>query len=246
MKNTVLILGATSSIARATAEALAAKGYPLFLAGRDQNELERLTLHFKIKYHVDVHHSFFDAEDVKHHASFIHQVVQKVGTLEGLVIAFGESGEHQRAIYDFAEVEKILNRNFVGACAVLTYAANYFEQEKKGFIIGISSVAADLSHKNNYVYGAAKAGLATFLQGLRNRLHPFNIHVLTVKPYLVDTASTFGFSSFFRPLSPQYVGSSIVKSLEKSKQEVYIPKFWKPIMCAIGFLPNKILKRIKF
>lgn len=244
MKNAVLILGATSSIAKATAAALAEKGHSLFLASRDLHELERMCLDFKIRYPVDIQHTYFDADDVKHHSNFFHQVIQKMGSLEGIVVAFGEAGDQQRAIYDFNEVEKIFNRNFVGSCAILTSAANYFHQEKKGFIVAISSTAADRANKHNYVYASAKAGLSVFLQGLRHRLYASGIQVLTVKPYFVDTAATFGDSSFFKPSTPEYVGKRIVKALKKSKQELYIPSFWRYMMFLAKLLPEKLLRRI--
>lgn len=244
MKKTVLILGATSSIAKATAAAFAEQGYSLYLAGRDLPELERISVDLKIRYLSEVHYSFFDAEDFRHHSSFLHQIIQKTGNIEGVVIAFGESGDHLRAVNDFSEVEKIFNRNLIGPCAVLTHIANYFQQEKKGFIVGISSTSGERGNKNNYTYGASKAGLSLFLQGLRHRLYPFGIHVLTVKPYLVDTASTFGTASFFKANSPEDVGCKIVKAVKKAKPELYIPKFWGYTFRLMRLIPEKLLRRL--
>ena len=59
-----------------------------------------------------------------------------------------------------------------------------------GFIVGISSVAGDRGRQSNYIYGSANLGLSIYLNGLRNRMQNYNIHVLTVKPGYVNTKMT--------------------------------------------------------
>lgn len=245
MKKAVLILGATSSIARAIAESLALRGYPLYLASREKQELERIAQDLKIRYKVDVHYGFFDADNIDDNEAFLQKVVEEVNGLEGVVLAFGDLGEQQKAIYNFSEALKILNRNFIGACSIVSLCANYLEKEKKGFIIGISSVAGDRGRQSNYIYGAAKGGLNIFLQGLRNRLYPSGVHVMTVKPGFVDTAMTFGLPGLFLVASPKDVGEAIVKGLEKKRNEIYVPWFWRYIMAIIKSIPEKVFKKLK-
>ena len=165
--------------------------------------------------------------------------------MDGAIIAFGYLGQQSKAIHDFAEGQAILNCNFVGACSALAECANYFEAKKKGFIVGISSVAGDRGRQSNYYYGAAKGGLTTFLEGLRNRLYPAGVHVMTVKPGFVDTGMTFGKPGLFLVASPEAVGEAIGKAIAKGKSTLYVPWFWRYIMWIIKAIPETIFKRLK-
>jgi len=245
MSNPVLILGASSSIARATASVLASKGHPLYLAGRDLNDLARLASDLKIRHGITVQFGFFDAEDYGSHDKFLRDVVQQMGGLEGVIVALGYLGDQKVAVRDFKEGELIIRRNFTGVCSILSLCANYLESQKRGFIIGISSVAGDRGRQSNYFYGAAKGGVSLYLQGLRNRLFPAGVRVITIKPGFVDTAMTFGMPGLFLVVSPQYAGERIARSLRRSRDIVYVPWFWRYIMWIIRMIPEPVFKRLK-
>lgn len=240
----VLILGATSAIARATAAAFAARGDNLYLASRDEEELRRIAVDLRLRYGVEVRHGLFDAEATDTHESFFKAVVTAMPNLSGVVLAFGYLGD-QQAARDFNLADRIIASNFTGAASILSHCANYFEPLHYGFIIGISSVAGDRGRQSNYVYGAAKGALSLYLQGLRNRLYPKGVRVITVKPGFVDTAMTYGLPGLFLVASPQYIAECIVRSLDKSADVVYLPRFWRYIMLIIKHIPEPIFKRMK-
>jgi short-subunit dehydrogenase len=244
MSQSVLILGATSAIARATAAAFAARGGALYLASRDAEELRRIASDLHLRYGVAVHHGAFDAEATDTHEEFFNSVVAVMPDLSGVVLAFGYLGD-QQAARDFSVGAKIIASNFTGAVSILSLCANHFEPLQRGFIIGISSVAGDRGRQSNYVYGAAKGALSLYLQGLRNRMYPSGVRVITIKPGFVDTAMTYGLPGLFLVASPQYVGESIVGSLNKSADVVYLPWFWRYIMLIIKHIPEPIFKRLK-
>lgn len=276
MDKGVLILGATSAIAREVAKVLASKGYSLYLASRDVEELGRMASDLHIRFGVDVDFGFFDIEDISEARLFLQRVLARISqkissedglpkmdksrshssrvgekselktyVLQGVVLAAGMLGDASLARQEFSEAEKIIKRNFTGACAILGEIANHFEKQKGGFIIGISSVAGDRGRQSNYIYGAAKGGLSIFLQGLRNRLYPSGVHVMTVKPGFVDTSMTYGKEGMFLVASPEKVGKAIVAALEKKKDVVYIPWFWRLIMMLIKAIPEKIFKKMR-
>jgi short-subunit dehydrogenase len=128
---------------------------------------------------------------------------------------------------------------------LLSHLADYFENRKHGFIAGISSVAGERGRQSNYVYGAAKGAFTILLQGLRNRLFPHGVRVLTVKPGFVDTGMTFGMRGLFLVASPEYVGERIARSVVRGRDVVYIPWFWRHIMLIIRLIPEFIFKRLK-
>jgi len=244
MSEAVLILGATSAIARATAAAFAARGAALYLASRDRDELERIAADLHLRYGVEVHHGLFDAEATETHETFLRAVIKEMPDLSGVVLAFGYLGD-QQAARNFDVGAKVIASNFTGAASILSHCANYFEPLQHGFIIGISSVAGDRGRQSNYVYGAAKGALNLYLQGLRNRLFASGVRVITIKPGFVDTAMTFGLPGLFLVASPQSIGERIVRTLDKSADVVYLPWFWRYIMLIIQHIPEPVFKRLK-
>ena len=244
MSEAVLILGATSAIARATAAAFAARGAAMYLASRDEDELKRIAADIHLRYGVEAHHGLFDAEAIDTHEAFFKSVVAAMPNLSGVVLAFGYLGD-QQAARNFNVGARVIASNFTGAASILSLCADYFEPLKSGFIIGISSVAGDRGRQSNYVYGAAKGALSLYLQGLRNRLFASGVRVITIKPGFVDTAMTFGLPGLFLIASPQDIGERIARTLDKSADVVYLPWFWRYIMLIIKHIPEPIFKRLK-
>ena len=105
MSESVLILGATSAIARATAAAFAARGDALYLASRDEEELRRIAADLRLRYGVEVRHGAFDAEATATHEVFFSSVLAAVPDLSGVVLAFGYLGD-QHAARDFSAARK--------------------------------------------------------------------------------------------------------------------------------------------
>ena len=108
----------------------------------------------------------------------------------------------------------------------------------------IGSVAGDRGRASNYEYGAAKAAIATFTSGLRNRYAKLGLHIMTVKPGFVDTPMTWGMNI---PLiaSRETISDAILKAMAKKKDVIYAPWFWKFIMLIIMHIPEKIFKKLK-
>lgn len=242
-KKNVVVLGATSAIAKGSCKALAEQGATLYLASRDLAELEKLAGDLKIRYGTTVYYDHFDAEDFASHPDFFNRALKTLGKIEGLLLAFGYLGDP--ALYwNLAEQTRILNRNLLGAVSILSYFADYFEQEKEGFIIGISSVAGDRSLHKNYSYNTAKSGFSIYLQGLRNRLFRKNVRVITVKPGFVDTPMTFGRQGMFLVADPEKVGRRMIQQLSKRGDIIYLPWFWRYVMLIIRLIPEAFSKRL--
>jgi short-subunit dehydrogenase len=259
MSDFVLILGATSAIARHAAAGLARRGRPLFLAARNISELERMAADLRIRYGVAVACDTFDAEDYAAHPAFFAEVLKRSDGLTGVVLAFGYLGEQQQAARDFAACQPIIARNFTGAVSILNLCADYFEQKEKGeaakgekgrtessdFIVAVTSVAGDVGRQSNYLYGAAKGGLNLYLQGLRNRLHAAGVRVVTVKPGFVDTPMTYGRPGMFLVASPEEVGERVARAAERGAETVYVPGFWCFVMLALRLTPERLRKRLR-
>ena len=243
---TVVILGATSTIARAVAAEFARRGFDLLVAGRDPDELETLASDLQLRFRVRAKARPFDALALETHARFVEDCRQaSQETLVGAVLCFGTLGDQKAAERDPREARRILDTNLLGAVSVLGLLANYFEARRSGFLCALSSVAGDRGRQSNYIYGAAKAGLTAFLQGLRNRLSSSGVAVVTIRAGLVDTPMTYGRPGLFLVASPEKVARQIVGAALEGKDESYVPAFWRPIMFLIRSIPERIFKRMR-
>lgn len=244
MSETVLILGATSGIARGAAIALASRGRNLILAGRDEVELQRIATDLSIRYGITTRIRLLDISDLAGQEELVGSLLHDGEVLSGVLCAVGYLGEQETAFTDSEEASRIMIGNYTGPALLLDRLANLMIPNKSGFIIGIASVAGDRGRRSNFIYGSAKGGFGLYLQGLRNRLFREGIQVLTVKPGFVDTAMTYGMPGMFLVAQPEDIGEGIVRAQEKGKDAVYLPGFWRYIMLIIRSIPEKIFKRL--
>ena len=245
-RGTVLILGATSAIARAVAAEFARRGYDLLLAGRDSEELDSLAADLAVRHGVKAEGRAFDALALDTHGPFVEACREaSQDSLAGVVLCFGYLGDQSVAQEDMSEARSIFDTNLLGAVSILSLLANHFERKRNGFLCALSSVAGDRGRQSNYMYGAAKAGLTVFLQGLRNRLFPSGVRVVTIKPGFVDTQMTYGRPKLFLVASPESVGKRIVETILQGKDQAYLPRFWRPVMLLIRLIPERLFKRMR-
>lgn len=246
MGRRALILGAKSAIAQALARRLAAAGYDLVLAARQCQQLEPFAADLRLHTERVVHLWEFDALAGEGMADLPERVVRSCGPFELGVLVFGYLGNQRQAQVESAELERILHTNFTQAAVALSHLARYLEARgEPGGLIAIGSVAGDRGRQSNYAYGAAKGGLALFLQGLRNRLAATPVHVLTVKPGFVDTPMTRELEGLFLVASPEKVAGDILRAYERRRDVLYTPWFWRYIMLIIKHIPEGIFKRLK-
>lgn len=244
----LLIIGATSAIAQATAQVFAerhAKDLALFLVARDGQKLEAMAADLKVRGAMTVDFAVLDLNNFEQHQAVVQQAVQKLGGLDTVLIAHGTLDNQQACEQDYQHAEQCLRTNFLSVVSLLTPIANEMEKQHYGCIAVISSVAGDRGRQSNYIYGAAKGALNTFLQGLRNRLHRSHVHVLTVKPGFVDTPMTAHLKKGALWAQPESVAVGIYQAIQKRKNEVYLPWFWYGIMTVVKNIPEPIFKRLK-
>lgn len=242
----VLILGATSAIARAVAAEFAGQHYDLILAGRNPEELSALAADLAIRHGIKAQTQCFDVLDSETHQATLEACLSGAGeTLEGAILCVGYLGDQAAAQTDPRMARRILDSNFTGCVSVLNILANHFEKKRKGFICALASVAGDRGRQSNYLYGAAKGGLAIYLQGLRNRLFHSNVQVITIKLGYVDTRMTYGRPGLFLVASPERVARKVSEAIAKGKDSVYIPWFWRFIMLVVRAIPETVFKRLR-
>jgi short-subunit dehydrogenase len=244
----VLVVGATSGIARALVDRLAARGCKLILAARDHDEVTRIRSDLRIRHGVDACVETFDAGDLDELRSFVARCLRHAPDgLDGLVIAHGYMCEQDEAEHDPALARRMLSINLESSTGILLHVAEHMAAHGRGWIAGISSVAGDRGRGSNAVYGASKAGFTALLSGMRARLRPRGVHVLTIKPGFVATPMTAGTLDPNSPMvaSPEKVAADIDRAIRRRRDVLYTPWFWRWIMLIIRVIPEPIFKRLK-
>jgi short-subunit dehydrogenase len=242
--STWIILGATSTMARALARALATQGAGLLLAGRDMAELELIAQDCRLRGARLAEAHAFDARDPGGFAALLARASAEEGTLNAAT--FVGSMPAQAAVdADPALIAGTLADSFTGPATFLHMLAPQIEARGGGTVVGVGSVAGDRGRLGNYVYGAAKAAFHTYLSGLRNRLTRAGGHVVTVKPGFVDTTMTWGLPGMFLVASPEAVAADILRAVKRRHNVIYTPFFWRWIMAIIRAIPEPLFKRLK-
>ncbi len=238
----VLILGATSAIAEAIAKEYARQSASLTLVGRKEQRLEAIRKDLIARGASDVQYLVQELADPRTHDGLYEQVFQS--EVDVAIIAYGSLSVQEQGEKDATLTLDELNVNFNSACSHLTYLASYFRDKGAGRIAVITSVAGERGRQSNYIYGAAKGGLSTFLQGLRNALHKHGVTVSDIRPGFVSSPMTEHLKQGILFAKPSDIAPAIVKAIDAGKSVVYVPWFWRYIMLIIRSIPECIFKRL--
>jgi short-subunit dehydrogenase len=179
------------------------------------------------------------------YSAILEQAVESLGQIDIALIAQGVMREQSLLQQDVDALRENFQVNTLSAIEQASALGNYFEQQKHGSLLVISSVAGDRGRQSNYVYGASKAALSVFADGLRNRLSRHGVTVVTVKPGFVDTPMTAGLDKE-GPLwaSPEKIASDMARTVGKGGGVLYTPWFWRYILLIICHIPERIFKKL--
>jgi short-subunit dehydrogenase len=241
----ILIIGATSAIAQATARLFAAAGDSFFLAGRDARRLQAVADDLTVRGANIVETRVLDVLDYARHKTLVDEADKCLGGLDLMLVAYGTLPDQTACEASFETARREFEVNALSVLSLLTHAANYFETRRQGTIAVITSVAGDRGRQSNYFYGTAKGTVILFLQGLRNRLHRSGVNVITIKPGFVDTPMTRNFDKGLLWARPEKVAADIYRAVMKKRDVLYTPWFWRFIMLLIRGIPETLFKTLK-
>jgi decaprenylphospho-beta-D-erythro-pentofuranosid-2-ulose 2-reductase len=244
-----LVIGASEGIGAALARKLAKEGYTLALLARQKDKLTTLSNEINQMYKETRALAYsHDVTNYNEVPALLQKIVADLGGLDTVIFLAGVNFPPGGADkYNFENDRKMIEVNLIGAMAWLTPIAEMFHQAKTGQIVGIGSVAGDRGRIGNPGYNTSKAGLATFMEALRNRLTRHGVNVLTVKPGFVKTEmlkAAQGGTPF--AIEPEKAANDIYKAMQKRKQMIYTPFIWRYIMFIIQHIPSFIFRRLSF
>jgi len=242
----ILIIGATSAIAKELARSYADQGNKLFVVARNPEQLDAMVDDLRIRGAGEVGQMVLDCNDFDQHELMLKQAIESIGDIDIALICHGSLPVQSSCESDFQLAHDEINTNGLSVISLLTSIAAHMSQRQQGTIAVITSVAGDRGRASNFVYGAAKALVSTYLQGLRGRLLANNVHVVDIKPGFVDTPMTAGIDKR-GPLwsSPKLVATIIEKSISNKRHTVYAPFYWRYIMLIVCSIPEFIFKKLK-
>jgi short-subunit dehydrogenase len=242
----ILIIGATSAIAEAAARIFATRGDALFLVARNAEHLRAVVADLNIRGAARADSATLDVTDFAAHEAVIEKAEGDLGGIDIALIAHGTLSDQAQCEQSVDMMRREFDINALSTLALLTALASRMEARRSGTLAVISSVAGDRGRQSNYVYGAAKAAVSTFLGGLRQRLAKSGVTVLTIKPGFVDTPMTAGIANKGALWAqPDRVAAGIVQAIDRHRNIVYLPWFWRWIMLVIRHIPEPIFKRLK-
>jgi decaprenylphospho-beta-D-erythro-pentofuranosid-2-ulose 2-reductase len=240
----VLILGATSAIAREVALLHAQRGDRLHLVGRNADKL------------AEVARACARAECTTDRADFCElagndAVIQRAiaalgGAIDRVLVAHGVLGEQLETERDALEAAAVITANFTSVVSLLVPLANALEARPGSRIAVITSVAGDRGRPRNFTYGASKGALNVYLQGLRSRLYPARVAVTTIKLGPVDTPMTRDHKKNALFIDAPMAARAIVSAIDARKSEVYVPSVWAVIMPIVERTPEWLFQKLTF
>jgi short-subunit dehydrogenase len=243
----IIVLGATSTIALEVQRQLARRGWELLVVARSARRLAELQADLVVRGAPRVLMYPADLSCIAEHSGVFEFAARVLPDFDTVLLSYGSMHDQKIAATSVPVLLEELQVNFVSAAALLTVFAADLERRRTGCIAAISSVAGDRGRRSNYPYGSAKGALALFLQGLRSRLYPAGVRVITIKPGPVRTPMTDHLPDALPLADPRNVARDIVRGLEGHSPDVlYTPGIWRYIMAVIKLIPEGIFKRLSF
>ena len=243
----IIILGDTTGIALEIQRQLARRDCELLLVARSPQRLAEVQADLLVRGASKVLTYPADLSSVAEHDGIFEFACRTFPDFDTVLLAYGSMHNQKDSETSIQVLLEELQVDFVSASAVLSLFAAELERRQTGCIAAITSVAGDRGRRSNYVYGSAKGGLSLFLQGLRSRLHPAGVRVITIKPGPVRTPMTdhLPIAAYFA--DAQQVARDIVRSLERRSPDIlYTPRIWRYIMTAVRLIPEPVFKRLSF
>lgn len=241
----ILIIGATSAIATACARKWLEAPAQFFLVGRDAERLRQVGDDLRVRGARGVGAFVLDLNRIDEHPALVEAALAAMGGIDVALVAHGTLPDQAQCQSDAAIAAREFSNNATSVIAITTAIAERMRSAGGGTLAVISSVAGDRGRASNYPYGAAKAAVSVFCEGLAARLNAQGVRVLTIKPGFVSTPMTANMQlPALLTATPERVARDIVNAVERRAFLLYTPWFWRYIMLVVRMVPGFVLRRL--
>lgn len=245
----VALLGATKGMGRALGRLLVDKGHELCLLGRDETDLARSARDFEVRGNRLAHSIQVAVCDLARPETFgpaLDVAEKATGGLDAVVVTAALFASQEKLEADPAFTAQMLSANFTGTVLFCEEARKRLLARGGGTLCVFSSVAGERGRKPVILYGAAKAGLTHYLEGLDHKFRDRGLKVVTVKPGFVTTGMTAGLPVPPFAGSPEGVAKTVLDAMMRGYPVVYAPRMWGLVMFVIRLLPRFVMRKIGF
>jgi len=241
----VLVLGGTSDIALATvAKLVARRRARVVLAARKPEACDPAAAALRAAGASEVDAVAFDATDFASHEAFVNATFDRFGDFDLVLLAFGVLGDQSRAEHDPAAALEIVQTNFTGAVSVTVPLVARLRTQGHGTLVLLSSVAGERVRRSNFVYGASKAGIDGYYQGLAASLATSGVQVMIVRPGFVHSKMTAGLKTAPLSVTPDDVADAVVRGIARGRDVVWVPPAMRYVMFGLRHLPVAVFRRL--
>jgi len=242
-----VVLGGTRGMGRAVARRLSEEGHAVFLLGRESSELARSAKDLEIRGRsAPVGHAECDLDRTETFDQALARADEALGGFDTVVVTAAHFATQDALEQDEARLHALLRANFVNTILFCEKARKRLLGRGGGTLCVFSSVAGERGRKPVVLYGATKAGLSAYLEGLDHKFHDQGLRTVCVKPGFVKTSMTEGLKPPPFAGEPEAVAIQVVKALGRGTPVVYAPSIWRLIMLVIRFLPRFVMRRLGF
>lgn len=235
----ILIVGATSGIGRGLAETYLADGNIVGVTGRREPLLTEITARYPGK----AFHRITDITRIPDTITQLQSLVTEMGGMDILVISSG-TGDINPSL-DYALEEPTLLTNILGFTSLADWSFQYFQQQKAGQIVVISSLAALRGSADAPAYNASKAYQINYAEGLRQKAQRLKlpIAITDVRPGFVDTAMAKGEGLFWVCPVDKAV-KQIRRAIDGRRRKIYVSRRWRLAAILVRSLPEWVWRRM--
>ncbi|HUI24742.1 MAG TPA: SDR family NAD(P)-dependent oxidoreductase [Candidatus Kryptonia bacterium] len=243
----VVFLGATKGMGRALARLMAARGDELFLLGRDPDDLARSAEDLRLHGATGgVGTAECDLLKPETFAPALDRATAALQHLDAVVVTAGLFASEEELEADAALRDRVLTADFTNTIHFCELSRARLLAAGGGTLCVFSSVAGERGRKPVILYGAAKAGLSHYLEGLDHKFRAQGLRTVLVKPGFVKTGMTAGLKPPPFAGEPEDVVRSVLKAIDRGTPEVFAPPIWRWVMLVIRLLPRALMRRIGF
>lgn len=234
-----IIIGATSGIGKGLAKLLIENGYLVGITGRRTELLTEIKKENPNSYLIKA----FDVTEIENIEQRLTDLTTELGGLDLLIISSGIGDVNQNL--DFKIEKRTIETNILGFTCVADWAFNYFEKQKFGHLVAISSIAGIRGNRQTTSYNATKSYQINYLEGLRQKSVNLKtpIFVTDIRPGFVNTKMAKG-KGLFWVSSVEKATEQIFNAIIKKRKIVYVTKRWRIIALVLKNIPNYIYSKM--
>ena len=236
--NKIIIVGATSGIGYEVAQLFCRAGWKVGIAGRRGDKLEE----FKATVSSEVE---TECIDVTHPDATFHlqSLIDRMGGMDIFFLSSGV-GSQNYSLQPAIELQTI-ETNAAGFTRMVTFAWNFFKQQKGGHIAVISSIAGTKGLGAAPAYSATKRFQNTYIDALEQLAYMEKLPICftDIRPGFVRTALLKD-KHYPLLMKPERVAATIQTALLKKKRRVVIDWRYRILVFFWRLVPACIWKRL--